>query len=175
MTEGLRVVLVDDHPMFRQGLRTLLEDLGVTVLAEAADGEAGVAAVLEHRPDVVFMDLPIVFNLEIALSGTGDMPYRWDDGYGARFGLLRRDDPFGQVLDETESRMLAASPVAQIVLNQTGEHVGQAYNGFRRGDPLHHRPPPPWWGGGRWSDQVVGAQARVAPASLRVSVASVVA
>ena len=57
MIEDLRVVLVDDHPMFRQGLRTLLEDLGVTVLAEAADGESGVAAVVEHRPDVVFMDL----------------------------------------------------------------------------------------------------------------------
>lgn len=46
---------------------------------------------------VVFMDLPIVFNLEIAMSGNGDMPYRWDDGYGARFGVLRRDDPFGEV------------------------------------------------------------------------------
>lgn len=57
ITEELRVVLVDDHPMFRQGLRTLLEDLGVTVLAEAADGESGVAAVVEHGPDVVFMDL----------------------------------------------------------------------------------------------------------------------
>ena len=57
MIEDLRVVLVDDHPMFRQGLRTLLEDLGVTVLAEAPDGESGVAAVVEHRPDVVFMDL----------------------------------------------------------------------------------------------------------------------
>jgi DNA-binding NarL/FixJ family response regulator len=57
MIEDLRVVLVDDHPMFRQGLRTLLEDLGVTVVAEAADGESGVAAVVEHRPDVVFMDL----------------------------------------------------------------------------------------------------------------------
>jgi DNA-binding NarL/FixJ family response regulator len=50
-------VLVDDHPLFRQGLRTLLEDLGVTVLAEAADGESGVAAVVDHQPDVVFMDL----------------------------------------------------------------------------------------------------------------------
>jgi len=55
--EGLRVVLVDDHPLFRQGLRTLLEDLGVVVLAEAGDGQAGVEAVVEHRPDVVFMDL----------------------------------------------------------------------------------------------------------------------
>lgn len=46
---------------------------------------------------VVFMDLPIVFNMDIALGGTGDMPYRWDDGYGARLGVLRRDDPFGEV------------------------------------------------------------------------------
>lgn len=46
---------------------------------------------------VVFMDLPIVFKLEVILSGKGDMPFRWDDDYGARFGVLRRDDPFGVV------------------------------------------------------------------------------
>lgn len=57
MIAGLRVVVVDDHPVFRQGLRTLLEDLGVEVVAEAADGEAGVAAVIEHHPDLVLMDL----------------------------------------------------------------------------------------------------------------------
>jgi carotenoid cleavage dioxygenase-like enzyme len=46
---------------------------------------------------VIFMDLPIVFNLDIALKGESDMPYRWDDNYGARLGVLRRDDPFGPV------------------------------------------------------------------------------
>ncbi|MGB3230520.1 MAG: carotenoid oxygenase family protein [Mycobacterium sp.] len=46
---------------------------------------------------VVFMDLPIVFDFDIAASGSGDMPYRWDDEYGARLGLLRRDDPYGEV------------------------------------------------------------------------------
>ena len=54
---GLRVVVVDDHPVFRAGLRYLLEDLGVEVVAEADDGAAGVSAVLEHRPDAVLMDL----------------------------------------------------------------------------------------------------------------------
>jgi carotenoid cleavage dioxygenase len=44
---------------------------------------------------VVFMDLPIVFNLDAAVSGV--MPYRWDDSYGARLGVLRRDDPHGEV------------------------------------------------------------------------------
>ena len=42
------------------------------------------------------MDLPIVFNLDVAIAGTG-MPYRWDDDYGARLGVLRRDDPFGEI------------------------------------------------------------------------------
>ena len=46
---------------------------------------------------VVFLDLPIVFDVDFARNGTGDMPYRWDDGYGARLGVLRRDDPFGEV------------------------------------------------------------------------------
>jgi carotenoid cleavage dioxygenase len=37
---------------------------------------------------VVFMDLPVVFDLELAMTGT--MPYRWDDSYGARLGVLPR-------------------------------------------------------------------------------------
>ncbi|MEU5210977.1 carotenoid oxygenase family protein [Streptomyces sp. NPDC020742] len=41
---------------------------------------------------VVFMDLPMVFDR----SHPG-MPYRWDEGYGARLGVLRRDDPYGEV------------------------------------------------------------------------------
>ncbi len=44
---------------------------------------------------VVFMDLPIVFDADAAASG--DMPFRWSDDYGARLGVLRRDDPFGEV------------------------------------------------------------------------------
>ncbi|HYB44670.1 MAG TPA: carotenoid oxygenase family protein [Candidatus Methylomirabilis sp.] len=39
---------------------------------------------------VVFMDLPVVFDLELALAGS--MPYRWSDEYGARVGLMRRGD-----------------------------------------------------------------------------------
>jgi carotenoid cleavage dioxygenase-like enzyme len=46
---------------------------------------------------VIFMDLPVVFDLEIAMSGIRDMPYRWDENYGARLGVLRRDDPHGEV------------------------------------------------------------------------------
>ncbi|MGN6524155.1 MAG: response regulator [Actinomycetes bacterium] len=54
----VRVVVADDHPVFREGLVTILGDLdGVDVVAQAGDGEAAVAAAREHRPDVVLMDL----------------------------------------------------------------------------------------------------------------------
>ncbi|RAN78192.1 DNA-binding response regulator [Bacillus sp. SRB_336] len=53
----MRVVIVDDHPVFRRGLRSLLETAGISVAAEAADARQGMAAVLAHGPDVVLMDL----------------------------------------------------------------------------------------------------------------------
>jgi len=57
VTVPLRVLVVDDHPVFRQGLRVLLEDTGVDVVGEAADGDAGVEMALRLRPDVVLMDV----------------------------------------------------------------------------------------------------------------------
>jgi len=61
-----RVLIVDDQAMVRQGLRLILELAGLDVVAEAADGAAAVAAVLEHRPDVVLMDLrmPVMDGVE---------------------------------------------------------------------------------------------------------------
>ena len=54
----IRVVVVDDHPLVRQGLRSLVDQAeGVVVVEEAVDGERGVAAAALHRPDVVLMDL----------------------------------------------------------------------------------------------------------------------
>ncbi|MEB3021490.1 carotenoid oxygenase family protein [[Mycobacterium] crassicus] len=54
------------------------------------------ALTAEH---VVFMDLPLVFNLDVALTARyeRDLPFRWDEHYGARLGVLRRDDPYGPV------------------------------------------------------------------------------
>ncbi|MBW8483884.1 carotenoid oxygenase family protein [Actinomadura parmotrematis] len=44
-------------------------------------------AITEHH--VVWLDLPVVFDLDLALAGRG-MPYRWDDGHGARIGVMPR-------------------------------------------------------------------------------------
>ena len=48
---------------------------------------------------VVFMDLPLLFNLGVAITQQfdRDLPYRWDDQHQARLGVLRRDDPYGRL------------------------------------------------------------------------------
>lgn len=53
-----RIVLVDDHTLVRAGLRAVIEAIpGVSVVAEAGDGQAGLAAVRAHRPDVLITDV----------------------------------------------------------------------------------------------------------------------
>ena len=53
----IRVLLVDDHDLFRTGLRNLLEEQGVEIIGEAGDGALAVTQVRELAPDVVVMDL----------------------------------------------------------------------------------------------------------------------
>jgi DNA-binding NarL/FixJ family response regulator len=59
MTTGLiRIVLVDDHPILRQGMRQLLETYGdLTVCGEAGDGEEAIVQALAHKPDIILMDI----------------------------------------------------------------------------------------------------------------------
>jgi DNA-binding NarL/FixJ family response regulator len=54
----VRVVIADDHPLFREGLRALIADSdGTEVAGVAADGAEALAVALAERPDVVLMDL----------------------------------------------------------------------------------------------------------------------
>jgi two-component system, LytTR family, response regulator len=54
----IRVVVVEDEPAARQHLVELLRELpGIAVVAEAENGRAGLAAVAEHRPDALFVDV----------------------------------------------------------------------------------------------------------------------
>jgi DNA-binding NarL/FixJ family response regulator len=55
--EELRVLLVDDHDLFRTGLKNLLEEQGVQVIGEAPNGQTAIRLVPELVPDVVIMDL----------------------------------------------------------------------------------------------------------------------
>jgi DNA-binding NarL/FixJ family response regulator len=54
----LTVLIVDDHPLFRKGLRTLLESMpDIEVIGEAISGKEAVEMATAHQPDVVLMDL----------------------------------------------------------------------------------------------------------------------
>ncbi|MGW4113775.1 response regulator [Actinosynnema sp. NPDC004786] len=63
----IRVLLVDDQPLIRSGFRALLEvEDDIKVVAEAADGERGVALAREHLPDIALVDIrmPVLDGIE---------------------------------------------------------------------------------------------------------------
>jgi DNA-binding NarL/FixJ family response regulator len=56
--EPIRILLVEDQTLMRQGLRTILSlEPGLEVIGEAADGEPGIHQALDLRPDVILMDV----------------------------------------------------------------------------------------------------------------------
>ncbi len=67
MTEPIRILLVDDQRLMREGLRTLLElEPGLAVAGEAANGQEALALYAELKPDVVLMDvrMPVLDGVE---------------------------------------------------------------------------------------------------------------
>jgi DNA-binding NarL/FixJ family response regulator len=73
----IRILIADDHPLLRAGIRALLENIPqVEVLAEAANGQEALAAVEAHRPDVVLTDIamPIMNGLELATLLSREFP-----------------------------------------------------------------------------------------------------
>src|SRR6266536_1293096 len=57
LSTRMRVLIADDHPLFRDGLRSLLEARGIDVVAEARNGREAVEQAHRLAPDVVLMDL----------------------------------------------------------------------------------------------------------------------
>jgi response regulator NasT len=65
---GLRIVVAEDEALIRLDLAEMLAELGYDVVGQASDGEQAVALVLEHRPDVVIMDvkMPVLDGISAA-------------------------------------------------------------------------------------------------------------
>jgi DNA-binding NarL/FixJ family response regulator len=92
--DGTRVLLVDDHDLFRTGLRNLLEEEGVDVVAEAGTGMEAIALVRELAPEVVVMDLnmPGISGVEATRQITSIAPL-------TRVLVLTISDQDGDVID----------------------------------------------------------------------------
>jgi DNA-binding NarL/FixJ family response regulator len=82
MADDIRILLADDHPVVRKGLRmAIAEDTGLTVVAEAADGEAALALIQELLPQIAVLDI--------------DMPKL--DGFGVAREIAARQLPVATI------------------------------------------------------------------------------
>ena len=129
---SLRLLLADDHPLIREGLRSSLADQGFTVVAEAEDGKTAVDLALEHRPDVVVMDI--------------GMPEL--DGLEATRRILRAR-PTARVLvltahDDEDMRQAAkdAGAMGYVVKSASTKEIAEAVRALARGESLLGRPDP---------------------------------
>jgi DNA-binding NarL/FixJ family response regulator len=59
MTTDLTIAIVDDHPLFREGVRRSLSELGFVVIAEGETGDDAIAIAREHRPDLLLLDVSL--------------------------------------------------------------------------------------------------------------------
>lgn len=57
MADAMRILIVDDEPVIRMGLKTMLEEHGYQVVGEAGDGEQAVTLAAKTSPDLIFMDI----------------------------------------------------------------------------------------------------------------------
>ncbi len=87
MSEQIKLLIVDDHPVFRQGLIDVLEtDPNMQVVGEAADGEVAIELAHDLQPEVILMDinLPTINGLQVTRkikSKTPDMKVVMITGY----------------------------------------------------------------------------------------------
>lgn len=138
----IRVVVVDDHHLFRQGLRELLQEEGLEVVGEASDGSEAVRVVGETAPDVVVMDLhmPGMSGLEAVREISRLSPAAWvlmltvssaDEDVAEAIvagacGYLLKDAPVEQVVDGVRAAargeaLLSSSVAARLLARLRGD------------------------------------------------------
>lgn len=136
-----RVLLADDHQMLRQAVRRALEDSGLTVVGEAADGGEAVDLAQALAPDVILMDvsMPVLDGIEATrrISATSStarilvLTMHDEDALRARAiragaaGFLTKDCELREVVDAVRvvaaGEMLVSADIAQAMLAQFPE------------------------------------------------------
>jgi DNA-binding NarL/FixJ family response regulator len=117
MSEAIRIMIVEDHAVVRQGLVALLRTVpDFSVVAEAADGRESIALFRQHQPDITLMDLrlPQMNGVEAITSIRADFPQ-------ARIIVLTTFDG-----DEDIYRALQAGARGYLLKGMTGEELMDA-------------------------------------------------
>jgi DNA-binding NarL/FixJ family response regulator len=125
----MRVLIADDQALVRAGFRLILKSAGIDVVAEAADGLQAVAAALEHRPDVVLMDIRMP-HLD-GIEATERILAAGEAAAGVRIIILTTFD-----LDQYVYAALAAGASGFLLKDVTPEHLIAAVQLVRTGDAL---------------------------------------
>jgi DNA-binding NarL/FixJ family response regulator len=125
----MKVLIADDQALVRAGFRLILKTAGIDVVAEAADGEQAVAAVLEHRPDVVLMDIRMP-HLD-GIEATERILAAGEAAVGLRIIILTTFD-----LDQYVYAALTAGASGFLLKDVTPEHLIAAVQLVRTGDAL---------------------------------------
>lgn len=92
-TQQIRILSVEDHPVFRQGLATIIEtETDMVLVGQAANGVEGIAEFRRHRPDITLMDLrlPGANGTDILIAIRGEFP-------NARIIMLSSSDSDGEI------------------------------------------------------------------------------
>jgi len=122
----LRVLLADDHGIVRRGLKSLLEEEGLTVVAEAADGLEALRLTEEHRPDLLIVDvaMPRLSGIEVAARSQ-----KLDRPPGVIILSMHADESY-------IIRALAAGARAYLVKDATDEDLLPAVRAVAAGRPF---------------------------------------
>jgi len=126
----LRVVIVDDHSIFRSGLRADL-DSSVRVVGEADDVDSAVAVIAAERPDVVLLDVHLPGADGAAHSLGGEGVILGSSGTPTRFLALSVSDAAADVV-----RVIRAGARGYITKGSSGADVSRAVHAVAGGDAV---------------------------------------
>lgn len=129
MAESIRVVIVDDHSIFRSGLRSDLDD-SVEAVGEAADVPAAIAVIRAARPDVVLLDVHLPGGSGAEATG-GEEVIRGCSGVPTRFLALSVSDAAEDVV-----RVIRAGARGYITKGSSGGEVSRAVHAVAGGDAV---------------------------------------
>jgi len=138
MAEALRVVIVDDHSIFRSGLRADL-DPSVDVVGEAADVASAIAVIAETAPDVVLLDVHLPAGAGAGAGGGagaaeaagGEAVIRGAAVTASRFLALSVSDAAEDVV-----RVIRAGARGYITKGSSGAEVSRAVHAVAGGDAV---------------------------------------